>query len=875
MIDYPLPAKPHPKMYLMHRFRARKPHNVVAEYIKAHTREGDIVLDPYCGSGVSVIEAVASKRRAIGVDLNPLAIFITRMTLTYVDIKRLKNEFENLKKRLHEDEYILTLDNGKEKKITIFSLFETRCPKCEGKASIETVVETFLVRCPECKKEINVAKCEKGKIQGEYKCYLCGKKFNLNRADTKGTSIVNIRYKCPSCNVKGWKTPDKFDIILWETCERARSWRESGKRGKTLWYPDYRLYYPNGMPFMTKRRIDTIPDLFGKRNLIALSIIWHEINKVEDDVLRDMFKLAFSASLEFVCRLNPLRPSKKQGEYSTKSGWTVHEYWTPAIHALNNPIYIFYDRVESIIKGKEESNKRLGKVRFARNISDLLSGKADVLLVEDSAIRLDEILNGEEEIIDYIFTDPPYGGALQYYELDFLRNAWLFPNKLNWHEDEIVINDKQGKSLEQYYLNLRRSFQEMYKALKKGGYMTVTFHHSLIEVYNTVIKAATAAGFDLEKIIFQPPAVRSAKQSLHPFTSAVGDYYMRFSKGIQYKPLEKKSGDESFEKVAVRNIIEIIAERGEPTSYTTILKEIYPRLRKEGYLLQASHESIRKILEKYEGEFVFIEGKGWWFRNPGKYKLHIPLKDRLEVAVTDILKRKIEVEFDDVLRTIYQNFPNALTPDKRDVREILETYAQKSKGGKWILRETEKKLFTEHTAILSILANIGRRLKFDIWIGEREQGERIGDKSLSSYVSASLREEFKLKDIQQDLLEIIKNIDIIWVREGKIRYAFEVEYTTAITEAVRRLKSIPYDAKKVIVIPSRRKNLLNKKIKELLLSEMISKEDLEKINFTYFDEVKSIRTTKRAEDLDTILRPLIIFINSRGEEQEKLDIYLN
>jgi len=514
-------------------------------------------------------------------------------------------------------------------------------------------------------------------------------------------------------------------------------------------------------------------------------------------------------------------------------------------------------------------------VKFARNIDDLLSGKGDVLLVEDSAIRLNEILGGKEEVVDYIFTDPPYGGALQYYELDFLRNAWLFPDKLNWYEEEIVINDKQGKPLEQYYLNLRRSFQDMYKALKKGGYMTVTFHHSLIEVYNTVIKAATAAGFELEKIIFQPPAVRSAKQSLHPFTSAVGDYYMRFSKGIQHKPPEKRGGDESFEKVVVRNIIEIIAERGEPTSYTTILKEIYPRLRKEGYLLQASHENIRKILEKYGGEFMFIEGKGWWFRNPSKYKLYIPLKDRLEVAVTDILKRKIEVKFDDVLRTIYQNFPNALTPDKRDIREILEEYAQKTKGGKWILKEIEKRLFTEHTVILLILADIGRRLKFHIWIGEREQGEKIGNKPLSSHVSAFFRDGLKLKDVQPDLLKIIKNIDVIWVREGKICYAFEVEYTTAITEAVRRLKSIPYDAKRVIIIPDRRKRLLNRKIKELLLSEMISKEDLEKINFTYFGDIKSIRTAKKAEDLDTILRPLTDITDSQEKEQEKLDTYLS
>jgi len=356
MIDYPLPAESHPRMYLMHRFRARKPHNVVAEYIRAHTKKDNIVLDPYCGSGVSIIEALALGRKAIGVDLNPLAIFITRATLMYVDIKRLESEFENLKKKLEEGKYVLALDNGEEREIIVSALFETRCPKCGGKASIETIAETFLVKCPKCGRGISVAKCKKGETQGEYECYSCGEKFSLNIADTIGTEMVKIRYKCPSCNAKGWKTPDEYDIELWRTCEQVRLWKESGKGGNPLWYPNYRLYYPDGTPFMTKRRMDALPDLFGKRNLIALSIIWHEINKIEDQVLRDMFKLAFSASLEFVCRLNPLRPSKKKGEYSTKSGWTVHEYWTPAVHALNNPIDVFYDRVKSVIDGKKATS---------------------------------------------------------------------------------------------------------------------------------------------------------------------------------------------------------------------------------------------------------------------------------------------------------------------------------------------------------------------------------------------------------------------------------------------------------------------------------------------------------------------------------------
>lgn len=79
-INYALVAKTHPPMYLMHKYWARKPHNVVSEYIKHYSKPGNIVLDPFAGSGVTAIEAIKLKRKAIAIDLDPMATFITRMT---------------------------------------------------------------------------------------------------------------------------------------------------------------------------------------------------------------------------------------------------------------------------------------------------------------------------------------------------------------------------------------------------------------------------------------------------------------------------------------------------------------------------------------------------------------------------------------------------------------------------------------------------------------------------------------------------------------------------------------------------------------------------------------------------------------------------
>jgi len=65
---------------MIHPYYTKQPSNVVGEYIRHFCPEGGLVVDPFCGSGVTGIEALTNKRRTICLDLDPLAVFITRMT---------------------------------------------------------------------------------------------------------------------------------------------------------------------------------------------------------------------------------------------------------------------------------------------------------------------------------------------------------------------------------------------------------------------------------------------------------------------------------------------------------------------------------------------------------------------------------------------------------------------------------------------------------------------------------------------------------------------------------------------------------------------------------------------------------------------------
>jgi len=72
---------PRPVSGLTHRFYrypARFSPQFAAAAIEAFSKPGDLVLDPYMGGATTIVEAIARGRRAVGCDLNSLAMFIAR-----------------------------------------------------------------------------------------------------------------------------------------------------------------------------------------------------------------------------------------------------------------------------------------------------------------------------------------------------------------------------------------------------------------------------------------------------------------------------------------------------------------------------------------------------------------------------------------------------------------------------------------------------------------------------------------------------------------------------------------------------------------------------------------------------------------------------
>lgn len=87
-------------IYAMHKYWGKKPFNEISRFIGQYTNVGDTVLDSFCGSGVTLIEALKMNRKCIGIDINPIAIKLSKVSMTHVDITKLNDVFTSIKNKL-------------------------------------------------------------------------------------------------------------------------------------------------------------------------------------------------------------------------------------------------------------------------------------------------------------------------------------------------------------------------------------------------------------------------------------------------------------------------------------------------------------------------------------------------------------------------------------------------------------------------------------------------------------------------------------------------------------------------------------------------------------------------------------------------------
>jgi site-specific DNA-methyltransferase (cytosine-N4-specific) len=71
--------------HTIHRYSGKFIPQIAGQAVELLSNKGDCVLDPYCGSGTTLLECALAGRRSIGIDLNPMAALISKVKTTPVN----------------------------------------------------------------------------------------------------------------------------------------------------------------------------------------------------------------------------------------------------------------------------------------------------------------------------------------------------------------------------------------------------------------------------------------------------------------------------------------------------------------------------------------------------------------------------------------------------------------------------------------------------------------------------------------------------------------------------------------------------------------------------------------------------------------------
>ena len=513
-------------IYNAHSYHTKVPHRAIMRYILHYTEPGDVVFDGFCGTGMTgvaaqlcgdkeTVESLGYKvdeqgiiykqeeetdesgkkqtvwkpfsklgtRHAVLNDLSPAATFIAYNYNTPVDVKAFEREAKRILKEV-EDEcgwMYATLAHTEEDEINKLA---EKLRACKSADDVRELINSHLLGagtiwgrinytvwsdvfvCPECTQEVVFWEAavdkDAGKVHKEFPCPHCGAiltKRNMDRAwvtryDRAIGKTIRQAKQLPVLNnysvgnKRHEKPPDPFDLALIEKIEELDI---------PYWFPTDRM--PEGEE---SRRNDDIGlthvhHFYTKRNLWVLSCILHRAKQNGLKSRLSWFTSAITnSSLLYRYRIN-LKGGSVSGTLYIPS--TVQENC-----ALNNLA------------------RKVLDFRFTSYIRDSACSTAS-----------STHLFGYSNKVDYIFTDPPFGGNLMYSELNFLWEAWLkvFTN----NKSEAIENRVQGKGLPEYQRLMTECFKEYYRILKPGRWITVEFHNSKNSVWNSIQEALQSAGF--------------------------------------------------------------------------------------------------------------------------------------------------------------------------------------------------------------------------------------------------------------------------------------------------------------------------------------------------------------------------------------------
>ena len=623
-------AKKHPSHYLMHKYWARKPYNVVRTYIEYFTSKNGIVMDPFAGSGVTSIEAIKAGRKAISVDINPISNHIINGTCNVISA----SDF---------DRAITTI--GKNVSTLSDSLYTVKCYECKKKSLVNYTVWSQSIQCDACKEKFLVIYSEKN--GRKYQCTKCNHPNKTIYTVKRNEIPAEIKYHCDKCKKNFIHKLNKNEIR--SILKIQEKYNKTELLGQLVYNP--RTLIEKNMK---------VSDLFTPRNLTILNTIKYEIKKIPDPRLRQVMDFIFTASVAQSSRLIAYRAGLTTGG----PAWTISGFWIPPISMEINPLKNFINKAKKVRLGKAELSNKIDELGLSNyeppaTFSELKNSN-QIMIINKSINAISEKVIPSSSV-DYMFTDPPYGDSVPYLEYCALWSSWL-DNKLDY-KNEIIISDSpdREKTLEDYSSLISKGFLNCYRILKDNSWISVTFHNRSLETWEVLLNAIKKAGFTYTATNYLVPVVLPAKAQLSE-GSLEGDLVIHFKKSTASKPSSSKKVGQ-LEKEIINRAEQVLTFMEGKSRSSQIWNSIMLLLL-ENQFDEFSHVKIKPLLKS---QFEFSKGY-WKITNPKRTKSQKTFKKTVEFICK---KTKKTTDEQGLVAEIYNSIPVWLAPPISEVKKEI------------------------------------------------------------------------------------------------------------------------------------------------------------------------------------------------------------
>lgn len=465
-------------IYNAHSYHTKVPHPAIMRYIMHYTQPGDIVLDGFAGTGMTGVAAqmcgvpdselrskidnefletthgkpVWGMRHAIQGDLSSIASFIAYNYNSPVDVRRFETEAKQIIAEVEKECGWMYVTKHKDGTI----------------GRINYVVWSDVFVCPDCGGEIvffdEAVDRENATVKDCFNCPHCGavhSKKSLSRSvvskmDDALNKVIQQAKSVPvliqyvGIDGKRYeKKPDVDDLALIEKIDHSTI---------PYWFPSDVMCEGKEAHRNDKDGITHVHHFYTKRSLWVLAAIRNR--------LKDKFKIlnVFDSISVFLTSKLVRYNQGKRG-----NGNLAGTLYVPSLIAETNVFKLFSGKIGDFTKALSENRS---------NVTTLNSATSFLL---------------NDNVIDYIFTDPPFGANIMYSELNFMQESWL---KVKTNDKEEAIEDESHhKNLFDYGDIMQRCFKEYYRVLKPGRWMTVEFSNTSASVWNSLQYALVQSGF--------------------------------------------------------------------------------------------------------------------------------------------------------------------------------------------------------------------------------------------------------------------------------------------------------------------------------------------------------------------------------------------